>query len=156
MNTGLRKSARTRSGPVITWLRLARVFQRLDRASMELQRQHGLTVAQFDVLAHLGVAEGSTQQELADALLVTKGNVCQLLDRLEARGLVRRTHEGRTNYLSLTDEGKGLYGRAVSDQEALIEREFASLTEGERRDLQRLLRKLERGAARKSSKAVAG
>ena len=36
------------------------------------------------VLNHAGNREGKTQQELADALMVTKGNVCQVLDGMEA------------------------------------------------------------------------
>jgi DNA-binding MarR family transcriptional regulator len=46
----------------------------------------GLNNAQFDVLAHVGAVEGMTQQELADSILVTKGNVALLLDRVEGRG----------------------------------------------------------------------
>ena len=38
------------------------------------------------MLAKVGSTEGISQQELADALLVTKGNVCQLLDKMEGSG----------------------------------------------------------------------
>src|ERR671914_1371092 len=87
----------------LAWLRLARIFQRVERNSGEHLRGWDLNVAQFDVLAHVGASEGMTQQELADSLLVTKGNVCQLVDKLEDRGLISRRHEGRSNLLFLTD-----------------------------------------------------
>src|SRR3712207_8018674 len=57
--------------------------------------------AQFDVLAHVGAAEGITQQQLADSLLVTKGNIAQLLDRMQKRGLIERRPQGRINRLFL-------------------------------------------------------
>src|SRR5215211_8420943 len=98
---------------VLGWLRLMRVFQKIDRASGEHLRGWGLSVAQFDVLAHVGAAEGMTQQELADSLLVTKGNVCQLLGKMEGRGWISRRHEGRTNRLFLTDEGRRLFEEVV-------------------------------------------
>src|ERR671919_2294595 len=81
------------------WLRLMRVYQKVDRISSEHLKHWDLSVAQFDVLAHVGASEGMTQQELADSLLVTKGNVCQLLGKMEQRGLISRRHEGRTKRL---------------------------------------------------------
>src|SRR3712207_979909 len=90
-----------RHGP-LAWLRLARVFQKVERASGEHLRRWDLSVAQFDVLAHVGVFEGVVQHDLAESLLVTEGNVCQLLDRMEGRGLILRRKEGRANKLFLT------------------------------------------------------
>ncbi len=101
-------------------------------------------MAQFDVLAHVGAVEGMTQQELADSLLVSKGNVCQLLDKMEARGLIQRRREGRTNRLSLTDAGCRLYDEAVPAQEAMISGRFSALSEEEQAQLHELLRKLDR------------
>src|SRR3712207_4826461 len=79
-----------RSPGVLAWMRLARLFHRVERDWGEHLRGWDLNVAQFDVLAHVGASEGMTQQELADSLLVTKGNVCQLLDRMEGRGWISR------------------------------------------------------------------
>src|SRR3954467_9618096 len=113
---------------VRAWLRLARVFQKMEQASLEDIRREGLTVGQFDVLAHVGSAEGSTQQQVADALLVTKSNVCQLLDRMERAGLVERQQHGRTNHLYLTEEGKRLYQRVVPAHEQRLAEHLASLS----------------------------
>src|SRR5215469_17438533 len=109
-----------RSPTVAIWLRLARVFQKVDHASTEHLRRWDLSVAQFDVLAHIGTAEGLTQQELADSLLVTKGNVCQLLDRMERGGLIVRRQDGRANRLALTEAGKALFAEVVPAHEAMI------------------------------------
>jgi DNA-binding MarR family transcriptional regulator len=129
---------------LLAWLRLARIFQKVERNSGEHLRGWDLNVAQFDVLAHVGASEGMTQQELADSLLVTKGNVCQLLDRMEGRGWISRRQQGRANRLFLTDAGRRLFDEVVPAHEALISGRFSVLSEGEQERLHELLRKLDK------------
>jgi DNA-binding MarR family transcriptional regulator len=142
---GLRLKTRgVKQTGVCSWMRLARIFHKVDRLSTEQMRRYCLTMAQFDVLAHVGAREGMTQQELADSLLVTKGNVCQILDRMERGRLIVRRQQGRANCLFLTEEGQRLFQDVVPAQEALIEQTFSALTSTERAELLRLLRKLDR------------
>lgn len=128
---------------LLAWLRLARVFQKIDRASVLLLRPWDLNVAQFDVLTQVGASQGITQQELADRLLVTKGNISQLLDRMERLNLLKRCQEGRTNTLTLTETGQRLYEQVVPTQEKMIAEQFSELTGEEVEQLLRLLRKLD-------------
>ena len=132
---------------MLAWLRLARVFQKIDARSERFLRSHDLSTAQFDVLAQIGAASGMTQQELADALLVTKGNISQLLGKMEHDGLIARRQEGRTNCLSLTERGQARFAAVVPQQEALIADLLAPLSDDEQRELLRLLRKLDQGLA---------
>lgn len=134
-----------RQHAVLAWLRLARVYQKIDARSERFFRAQGLNTAQFDVLAKVGAASGITQQELADALLVTKGNISQLLHRMEHEGLIARRQVGRTNCLTLTERGRALFERAVPAQEAMVAGLLAPLTADEQRELLRLLRKLDHG-----------
>jgi DNA-binding MarR family transcriptional regulator len=136
---------KTRQTPVIAWMRLARVYHKVDRATAAHLRSYDLSVAQFDALAQIGAAEGITQKELAAALLVTKGNVCQILDRMEGRGLVERrpARTGRGNHLYLTEEGRRLNQIAVPAQENLVANQFNVLSPAERQQLLTLLRKLD-------------
>jgi len=129
---------------VLAWIRLARVFQKVDRVSAEEMRGHDLSMAQFDVLAHVGTHEGISQQQLADSLLVTKGNVCQLLDRMEKSGLIERHAEGRTNRLYATPDGRRLFAEVAPAHEERIAEMFASLSREEQRQLLQLLRKVDR------------
>ena len=138
------------SKAILAWLRLARVYQKVDRATVVHLRRWGLSVAQFDVLAQVGAREGITQQELAEALLVTKGNVCQLLDRMEAAGWLVRRPDGRANRLFLTPSGRRLHAEVVPAQEALIERLFGSLSPVEQAELVHLLGRAD-GALRNRS-----
>ncbi len=133
---------------LLGWLRLARVYQKIDHATAELLRRWELSVAQFDVLTQLGVQEGITQQQLADRLLVTKGNVSQLIVKMERRGLIRRSQEGRSMRLSLTTAGRRLRDATVPAQEALIAGHFAHLGTDDLRTLHALLRRVDRGADR--------
>jgi MarR family transcriptional regulator, 2-MHQ and catechol-resistance regulon repressor len=134
----------SRRPAVLAWLRLLRVELKVDDALAGQLKGWRLNNAQFDVLAHVGAAEGMTQQELADSLLVTKGNVAQLLDRMEGRGWVLRRREGRTNRLFLTEEGRRLFSEVVPAHEALIAERFSVLSREEQEQLHELLRKLDR------------
>jgi DNA-binding MarR family transcriptional regulator len=142
-----RSTATLRSGrtPLLLWLRLARLFQRIDRAAGDQLRCLGLSLAQFDVLAHIHAHDGGlTQQELADALLVSKGNVCQLLGRMEQRGLLERRQDGRANRLSLTAAGRALFERARPRHQALIAEQLSALSPEQQVRLLRLLRAADR------------
>jgi DNA-binding MarR family transcriptional regulator len=129
---------------VLAWLRLLRVTQKVERALARQLKLWDLNNAQFDVLAHVGAAEGITQQELADSLLVTKGNVAQLLGRMERRGLIERRSQGRTNRLFLTDEGRRTFTEVVPAHEALIDDRLSVLSEEDQKQLFELLRRLDR------------
>lgn len=134
---------------VLAWLRLMRVYHKIDRRSAELMKQWKLSVSRFDVLNHAGRPEGRTQQELADALMVTKGNVCQVLDGMEAEGLLYRRRSGRTNHIYLTDKGRDLRSTLVPTQEEDISEAFSVLTDEEQDTLLNLLRKLDRSLSTK-------
>src|SRR3954468_18752130 len=101
------------------WLRLMRIYQRIERVASDHVRGYGLSLAQFYVLTHVGAAPGIVQQHLADGLVVTKGNIVQLLDRMEASGLLERRREGRANRLFLTPTGQTLFDEVVPEHEAV-------------------------------------
>jgi DNA-binding MarR family transcriptional regulator len=144
-------SGRPRRAAVVMWLHLVRIQQKIGRRAMAQLAEYELTPAQFDVLAHLRAAPGNTQQVLADSLLVTKGNVCGLIDRLVTRGLVERRadpEDRRANLLFLTETGAELADEVVPAHEALIEEQMERLGVDERRALGRLLRQFDRALDR--------
>lgn len=150
MNTQIAESVPStgiRQPGVLVWLRLARVFQKVAHAGTEQMREYGISMAQFDILAHVGANEGITQTRLANSLLVTKGNICQLLDRMECSGLLVRRQEGRANRLYLTDGGQSLFDQLVPAHEAMIARTFSVLPTAEQAQLLALLRTLDQALA---------
>jgi DNA-binding MarR family transcriptional regulator len=133
---------------VKAWVTLARVYTRLERRLGQALAAHGLSLSQFDVLATLWHGEGITQQELAERLLVTKGNVVGLIDRVGAAGWVERRcdpEDRRANRLYLTDAGRKLLSEVFPCHSADICRAFGRLTEDELRQMHQLLEKLEAG-----------
>jgi DNA-binding MarR family transcriptional regulator len=133
---------------VATWLRIVRfVNSENGRLAVRLHA-HRISLAQFDVIAQIGFTEGLTQRDLASRLLVTEGNVTQLLQKMETRGLVTRRPDGQCNRLRLTAAGRRLYTRIVPAQNMEIARLLGVLSRDEREMLARLMRKVSRAAAR--------
>jgi DNA-binding MarR family transcriptional regulator len=107
----------------------------------------GLSLAKLAALHRLSEAgESLPLGQLAERLSCVKSNVTQLVDRLEADGLVSRASDAndrRSRLAVLTDSGRRAYekGRQVQEQS---ERElFGALTEAESAMLHALLAKLE-------------
>lgn len=106
-----------------TWVQLARTFYLIQRRVVSALAERDLTLPQFDVLATLRFGEGLTQQELAERLLVTKGNVCGVLDRLERAGWVERRpdpNDKRANRLHLTADGRRTIDAALPGHDAVV------------------------------------
>lgn len=138
---------------VTTWLR---VHNRLERRMGEALGVHGLTMPQFDVLATLWHGEGITQQELAERLLVTKGNVVGLLDRISSAGWVERRpdpEDRRANRLYLTEAGRKILAESWPSQIALSQKVFGTLSEAELATMHGLLVRIE-NATRDAIQAV--
>jgi len=130
--------------------RLHRGFLRYTALLAEVFERHGINMAAFDVLATLlrsGPPYRRTAGELAEISLVSTGGVTLRLDRLEKAGLITRERDPqdrRVVHARLTDEGLELTNAVVAEHFANEQRMLAGLTETERRQLARLLGKLER------------
>jgi DNA-binding MarR family transcriptional regulator len=141
---GTHRYVHLRNPALRAWVRMLRLSQKVQPALVQKLRSLGLNPAEFDILDTLAAREGLTQQELADALLVTKGNMTYHLCRMDERGLVDRRPEGRKNRLYLTGEGRRLLEEALPEHEALIDERFSGLSVEERVQIADLLQKLER------------
>ena len=111
------------------WFRLMRLHARLGAAISDRLKTIGLSVPQCDVLTTLTEREGVSQQELAQRLYVTKGNISGLIDRLVTAGLVeRRVTEGdrRSHAIYLTKEGRRLAGLGLELQKRFVGETFVS------------------------------
>lgn len=129
---------------LLAWLHMLRITRRDQRAAARHLADWDLSYAQFDAIAQIGAQEGISQHELAERLLVTQGNITQLLDKLGRRGLVRRCPEGRTNRLALTPEGRALFSQVVPAHEDWQQSRLDALSEEDQRTLLRILAQLDR------------
>ena len=81
-----------------------------------------------------------TMSDLSERLLVSNGNVTGLVARLVEDGLVVREidpSDRRSQFVSLTPEGRKKFRKMAKQHEELIDRIFADVTGG---DMERLLR----------------
>jgi DNA-binding MarR family transcriptional regulator len=136
----------TPSGPEKdAWVALVHAYHRIIRRLEQALDAHGLSLAQFEALAHLHFDGAITQNELAQRLLVTKGNVCGLIDRLEAASLVERKADPadrRANRLVLTKRGAALLTEALPPHLELVKETMGRLSADELRTLDGLLGRL--------------
>jgi MarR family transcriptional regulator, organic hydroperoxide resistance regulator len=131
--------------PLQAWVRVIRARELIGRRLERVFARHGLTTAQFDVLATLQHGDGITQQELSERLLVTKGNVCGLIDRAEAAGWVERRpdpEDRRANRLFMTEQGRARLAETLPDHHAVVEQVLGRLGRGKLQSLQDLLDEL--------------
>jgi DNA-binding MarR family transcriptional regulator len=132
-------------GSIAVLTRALLIGRHLQKARDRELRELGTDTPTLEVLATLrraGAPYRLRTSEIEAATSVTAGAISQRLDRLEARGFVRRTRDDgdkRVIHVSLTKKGRDLIDAVVA---GLMEREELLLTpfnERERKTLERLL-----------------
>ena len=92
----------------------ARVLEALGR---ELEREHSITLSEYEVLLYLFEARAGSvrMQDLADRALLSKSGITRLVDRLERDGLVMRRScpsDRRGVEAAMTDLGRAVFRKA--------------------------------------------
>src|SRR5216117_2495926 len=92
------------------WGSLLRAHSTLMRQlDTDLERETGLALADFDVLAQLAAAHGELRMtDLADRALISRSGMSRRVARLVGEGLVRRAKadtDGRGIVVAITDRG---------------------------------------------------
>ncbi len=129
------------------------LFGRLRNLALHLSREmektfgrFGLNSANFDMLATLrrsGEPYTLSPSDLMETMMVSSGTMTNRIDQLERAGLVARSQnpdDGRSFLISLTPKGLELIDAAVTAHVETQKRLIATLSEGERKALDRLLR----------------
>lgn len=103
-------------------LSMLRTADRLASPVTDVLRESGLSLSQYNILRILRGAgeEGRTCGEISERMVRRDPDLTRLLDRLEARGLVRRARSAadrRVVQTTLTDEGL----RVLDELDAPIE-----------------------------------
>ena len=95
-----------------SWVSFLRAHAAITRElSAQLQREHDLTLNDYEVLLHLSHAEGGMMRrvDLAQQVVLTASGITRLLEGLERAGYVRKescSSDARVSYAALTDEGR--------------------------------------------------
>jgi DNA-binding MarR family transcriptional regulator len=110
-----------------------------------------LSAAQFSVIASLAGEERKSASDLCRGISYDAGAMTRMLDRLEAKGLIRRSRspeDRRLVHLELTEEGRAAYPRMRELALAVANRFLHGFSKAEARTLEGLLsRMLENAAA---------
>ena len=118
------------------WLALLRTNARLwDQLETQMRRDHGLTIARYDVLAHLELAGGRLRlSELAATVMLSPSGLSKLLDRMDASGLIQREpdpRDARSTYAVITPRGRALVTKARASHHDLLQRRFGDALDDE-------------------------
>ena len=95
-----------------SWVSFLRAHAAITRElSAQLQREHDLTLNDYEVLLHLSHADDGRMRrvDLAQQVVLTASGITRLLEGLERAGYVRKescSSDARVSYAALTDEGR--------------------------------------------------
>jgi DNA-binding MarR family transcriptional regulator len=127
------------------WLALLRTHARLwDQLEAQVRRDHGLTIARYDVLAQLEMAGGKLRLgELASSIVLSPSGLSKLLDRMEGSNLIRRDpdpDDARSTFATITPAGRSLVKRARRGHHELLQQTFGdALDDRDVADLTRIM-----------------
>src|SRR5271155_5706324 len=122
---------------------MAHTYLKLQRGFEEILAPYELVLSQFEALVKIGCNPGIIQQELVNVLLVTKGKVGALRDRVESMGLVERraaANDRRANQLYLTAAGEALITELFQKRQVFVNEVFKPLDVEQRKSLDSLLK----------------
>lgn len=132
-----------RSVPLVR--ELVRTYQAFEQLSNARVREHGLTPAQFDVIATLGNTEGMSCKLLSEKTLITKGTLTGVLDRLLEKNLIERRvgdNDRRSLFVSLSPAGEDVFNKTFPDVVAYCGSAYDDMSEQEIADSIAMLSRL--------------
>jgi DNA-binding MarR family transcriptional regulator len=110
-----------------------------------------ISSAQFIVIAALAIVEGAkSASELCKGISYDAGAMTRMLDRLETKGLIRRTRrpdDRRVVYLELTEEGYRAFPRMREVSMGVVNRFLRGFSQSEARQLEGFLTRMLENAA---------
>jgi DNA-binding MarR family transcriptional regulator len=112
-----------------------------------------LTAAQYIVIVNVGSTRAETPVDLCRVMQYDTGAMTRLIDRIEAKGLIRRAAHGadrRCVSLELTPAGHELYPRLVQIVMDMNKRALKGFTRAEAATLETLLKRVASNVAARS------
>ena len=143
------------------WLRLLGAVNRVEGALRgRMRRAFDSTLPRFDMLAQLArVPEGLSMGDLSRRLMVSNGNVTDVMARLEKDGMVRRAPapaDRRTVKARLTDRGQKTFREMAEPHGEWVAALFCGLSREELATLIALMDRLRASLERPEASGMAG
>ncbi|NNK38077.1 MAG: MarR family transcriptional regulator [Xanthomonadales bacterium] len=125
----------------LSWFAVVRTYQECQRRYSALLRHYDLTVTQFDVLnSILRLGDQATPHAIAEELVVTRGNITGVVQRLQEHGwIATRPNEadGRSFVCTLTDSGYHRLEQARRAAALFIDRQLEPFSDQELQETRR-------------------
>lgn len=133
---------------------LARAYNSVTSRSNRDIQSHGLNTTEFGVLDLLYHKGPQPLQKIGEKVLMSSGNITYVVDKLQNKKLlIRRAslEDRRVIYAELTEEGTAFFEQIFPQHHEVIIRAEQGLSEDEKREAIRLLKKLGLSASGKLS-----
>ncbi|MDJ0758938.1 MAG: MarR family transcriptional regulator [Woeseiaceae bacterium] len=127
-----------------SWIAVVETYQECNRRYSAMLREFDLTVPQFDVLNAIhSLGDDALPKRIAERMLVTRGNVSGVLNRLQEHDLIvtRQTLRDRRSFVcELTPAGRKLFEAARSAAALFIEEQLSPFDADEMRNIEDKMR----------------
>lgn len=127
------------------FIKLMRASESVNNRLNKHLSEANLTVSQFGILEALLHLGPMNQRTLGEKILKSGGNITLVIDNLEKSGWVVRNpdpDDRRAVSICLTKKGKAFIESFFPEHLKKIMEEFSCLTEGEKKELARICKKL--------------
>ncbi len=128
------------------WFAVVEAYQACNRRYSAMLREFDLTIPQYDVLNAIDkLGEAGQPKQIADELVVTRGNVTGLLTRLQERRLIRTRRsesDGRSFLCELTSQGEGLLADARAAAALFISEQLAPFDDASKAEMQTTMQQM--------------
>jgi DNA-binding MarR family transcriptional regulator len=124
---------------------ISRVRTQLFTAIDQELAPFGVTSAQYVIMGSLVHEFADSASGLCKAMAYDPGAMTRMVDRLEAKGLIRRVRHPRDRRavnLELTDEGRAVFPEMRVKAVGVLNRFLRGFTRGEARQLEELLQRM--------------
>jgi DNA-binding MarR family transcriptional regulator len=125
---------------------LVRTYQAFSAYDMSGYTEVDLTVPQADVIFTLGNTDGLCFKDIGEKTLITKGTLTGVIERLENKGMVKKTHspeDRRHVIVTLTSRGRKVFEKEFPRQIAFLKQKFDLLSKKELKEAERVLSRLQ-------------
>ena len=126
---------------LVLW-KAAKAVEKVDRASIA---QTGHVLSDFIIMEALLHKGPLPINKIGEKVLLTSGSMTAAVNRMEKDGLVKRIQDpsdGRCFYVHLTKKGRRMIKKAYARHKETLEKIASILSDSERKELVRLLKKI--------------
>ncbi len=108
-------------------------------------KPYSISYAHRVILIRLSEKDGLTQKELAQDTYFEQSNLTLMLDKLELKGLVKRSakeNDRRAYIVTITPEGKKLIDPLIQMGENVMDKALKGLSDGQKEELSGMLQSI--------------